>query len=68
MLYHYQNGTIRSVKSCDGKKPYLSYWHAKRAAKSLNRSRDSARVVVYRCRKSNHFHIGNNYIRGNKWR
>lgn len=68
MLYHYQNGTTKDKPSCDGKKPYMSYWHAKRAVKALNRQYDSARVGIYKCKKNNHFHIGNKYIKKERWR
>lgn len=68
MLYKYPSGKTVSVKPCGGKKPYFSYWHAKRAAKSLNREYGHARVSVYKCDKGNHFHIGNNYIRMKRWR
>lgn len=50
-------GAEKRAASCDGKRIYTDILHARKVARAIHEHRDD-RVVPYRCKRCNGFHLG----------
>lgn len=50
--------TDQFVTGCTGKKVFVRFTHADRAAKRRNRSDAGAHLEAYHCQHCNRFHVG----------